>query len=152
MRIHQAQVQFKSRKLNQGLKLIWYQTKIRKGRQRSECKSKLHESEHESKLKKLGRLLESSDEESDDDNDENERAGERNEREVAASGGTAMNTASEERRDKETGEPSGTKQASSSKTIGQKTRKLEEATRRSTRQRKEVDEMGGVMIHLFDQK
>ena len=63
-----------------------------------------------------------------------------------------MNMASEERRDQESGEPSGTEQASSSKTIGQKTENSEEAKRRSTRQRKGVDKIGGEMIHRIDRK
>ena len=70
----------------------------------------------------------------------------------ATSGGTAMNKASEERRDKETNELSVTEQAGASRTVGQKNKKSEKATRQSTRQRKGVDKMGGSMIHLVDRK
>ena len=67
--------------------------------------------------KKMRRVLESSDEESGDDDDENKRAVKSDKHECATSGGTAMNKASEERRDKETNEPSDTEQAGASRTV-----------------------------------
>ena len=49
-------------------------------------------------------------------------------------------------------EPSGTDNAKTPKTVGNKRKLSEEATRRSTRQRRGEDKMGGVMIHRNEQK
>ena len=48
--------------------------------------------------------------------------------------------------------PSGTDKEISPKTVGGKRRKGEAATRKSTRQRRGVDKMGGVMIHRIEHK
>ena len=50
----------------------------------------------------------------------------------------------------EANEPSGMKQAGLSRTVGEKRQNSEEATRRSTRKRKGVDKMSGVMIHRVE--
>ena len=101
----------------------------------------------------MRRVIESSDEDSDNDDDENERAGEKsNKRVSAASGVTSKNTASEEVRKDDTNEPSSTKQAGTSRAVGQGKQKPKEATRRSTRLRRGVTKMGGVMINLVDHK
>ena len=47
-------------------------------------------------------------------------------------------------------EPSGTDREQTPKTDGNKRELAEEATRRSTRQQRGVDKMGGVMIHRID--
>ena len=49
-------------------------------------------------------------------------------------------------------EPSGTEKLIVPITVGNKGKLSEEATRRSTRQRRGVDQMGGVMIHRIEHK
>ena len=48
--------------------------------------------------------------------------------------------------------PSGTDKEISPKTVGGKRRKSEASTKKSTRQRRGVDKMGGVMIHRIEHK
>ena len=49
-------------------------------------------------------------------------------------------------------EPSGADNAKTPKTVDNKRKLSEEATRRSTRQRRGVDKMGGIMIHRIEHK
>ena len=49
-------------------------------------------------------------------------------------------------------EPSGTDNAKTPKTVGNKSKLSEEATRRLTRQRRGVDKMGGLIIHRIGHK
>ena len=88
--------------------------------------------------------MESSDEESDEE-DENERTNKRQE-------GEATTTTATQNQASGANEPSGTEKAISPKTVGQKRKVSEEATRRSTRQRKGVDKISGVMIHRIEYK
>ena len=99
---------------------------------------------NEERRNKKRRVVESSDEDSDEEN-ESERTNVRQE-----SGATK--TTATENQASGADEPLVTKKAIVSKAVGH-TRKLsEEATRRSTRQRKGVEKMGGVMIHRIEYK
>ena len=84
------------------------------------------------------RIVEYSADESKDDED-SEWEIERNEPvRITASGGENV--------------PSGTDREISPRTVGGKRRKGETATRKSTRQRRGVDKMGGVLIHRIEHK
>ena len=98
----------------------------------------------EERKRKKRRLLESSDEESDEKNEnENARTNVRQE-------GKATRTTATKNQSSEANKPSGTAKAILRKTVGQKRKISEEVTRRSTRQRKGVDKMGGMMIHRIE--
>ena len=97
----------------------------------------------EEQRQKKRRVMESSDEESEEE-DENKQTNERRDGETKITAAKNRTTA--------TSEPSCTEQTSVSKTIGQKRKVTKEATRRSTRQRKGVDKMGGVMIYRIECK
>ena len=79
-----------------------------------------------SKKNKMRRVLESSDEENGDDDDENKRAVKSDKHDCATGGVTAMNKASEERRDKETNEQSGAEQVGALRSVGQKNKNIGE--------------------------
>ena len=87
------------------------------------------------KKPKKHRIVEYSEDESDEDGDSDwavETA------KIAAGGGE--------------NEPSGTDKERTPKTVGGKRKQDKEATRKSTRQRRGVDKMGGVMIHRIEHK
>ena len=88
--------------------------------------------------------MESSDEESDEE-DQNERTNVRQE-------GEATTASATENQASRANEPSVTEKAILPKTVGQKRKVSEETTRRSTRQRKGVDMMGGVIIQRMEYK
>ena len=93
----------------------------------------------ENRKTKKKRIVESSEDESDEE-EESEWA-------VVGREGEAEKTAASG-----ANEPSGTDNTKTPKTVGNKRKLSEEATRRSTRQLRGVDKMGGVMIHRIEYK
>ena len=88
---------------------------------------------------KKNQIVESSEDESDEE-EESEWA-------VVGREGEAEKTAASG-----ANEPSGKVKGKTPKTVGNKRKLSEEATRRSTRQRRGVDKKGGVMIHRIEHK
>ena len=88
---------------------------------------------------KKNRRVEYSEDESDED-EESEWA-------VVGRAGEVEKTAASGAND-----PSGTDKEQTPKTVGNKRKLGEEAMRRSTRQRRGVDKLGGVMIHRIEHK